>query len=242
MRLSAAQVPVPSRHGVSNPGGPVPLLALVRDPRAPVRLQFGTHRGPDPARSRPEAARGGKRSALRPGSRAPSGTPGVGSPAGSRGPAPARVRHPDRPPECCPGTSARPCPARAWSSHTNALRPASLPRSRNKGNGHLPPRYLLEPPRRPAGRWPQRLGASRRAARRPVLLAGSRACRRAPSRQPSQSPPSPSGPRVTWPQRPNKAARFRGHQGRRWGAGPPRATRWRPELENTETEARWQGH
>lgn len=84
----------------------------------------------------------------------------------------------------------------------------------------------------PRGDGRSRQGSEQRKQRAggPVLLAHGRARRRAPSRRHGQSPPPRPGRPVTWPHRPNNAARSRRAPGpvRLWDL--PKLARWNREL------------
>lgn len=111
----------------------------------------------------------------------------------------------------------------------------TLAPARNKEVGGAPPAPV--PGRAAARSVPRGDGRSRQGSEQreqcaggPVLLARGRARRRAPSRRHGQSPPPRPGRPVTWPPRPNNAARSRRAPGpvRLWDL--PKLARWNREL------------
>lgn len=168
----------------------------------------------DPGRSRPRPRRVHQPPSLSPAPWYPGSRPSSRSPlAPAQVPARAELRLPARP-EPLERTLA---PAR--NKEVGGALPAPVP-------GRAAARSV------PRGDGRSRQGSEQRKQRAggPVLLARGRARRRAPSRRHGQSPPPRPGRPVTWPHRPNNAARSRRAPGpmRLWDL--PKLARWNREL------------
>ncbi|XDC54739.1 hypothetical protein R6Z07M_005921 [Ovis aries] len=181
--------------------------SAVPAPQSPNRVR-------DPGRARPRPRRVHPPASLSPAPWYPGSGPSSRSPlAPAQVPAGAELRLPARP-EPLERTLA---PAR--NKEVGGALPAPVP-------GRAAARSV------PRGDGRSRQGSEQRKQRAggPVLLARGRARRRAPSRRHGQSPPPRPGRPVTWPHRPNNAARSRRAPGpvRLWDL--LKLARWNREL------------